>query len=100
MTVNSNHCVCSDEAEILYRMYRTLGTLADAEWTGESMCCNDEEVHIIIKGHDITVKDMSGNVISHYTHPEDSTDTFEQSTEATDSPFQRQPDNTIPVTKF
>lgn len=90
-------CVCANEAEILYRMYRTTNTLSDAEWTGESMCCNDEQVHIKILGHTVTIKNMSGEIISEYTHPEDSTDTFEQTTEALPSPFDREV-TTIPVT--
>ena len=89
MTVNSNHCVCSDEAEILYRMYRTLGTLADAEWTGESMCCNDEVVNIKISGHTVTIKNLNGDIISEYTHPKNLDETFEQSQNALPSPFNR-----------
>lgn len=93
-------CICENEAEILYRMYRTTGTLTDAEWTGQSMCCNDDEVHIKILGHTVTIKSMDGTLISSYTHPEDSTDTFEQIQEALPSPFDNIISGTIPVTKF
>lgn len=90
-------CVCANEAEILYRMYRTMNTLADAEWTGESMCCNDEQVHIKILGDTVTIKNLAGEIISEYTHPADSTDTFEQTTETLPSPFDREV-TSIPVT--
>lgn len=89
-------CTCSEEAEILYRMYRTLGTLADGEWTQASSCCTDQEIHVIISGHTVTVNYEDGS-ISTYTHPEDSTDTFEQSTEALPDPFRREV-YPIPVT--
>ena len=95
--MTTNYCTCSEEAEILYRMYRTMGTLTDAEWTGQSMCCNDEEVKITISGHTVTIEKLDGSIISTYTHPENSTETFEQTTETLPNPFVRV-DGVMPVT--
>lgn len=89
-------CTCDQEAEILYRMYRTLGTLADGDWTQASSCCTDQEIHVVISGHTVTVTYQDGT-ISTYTHDLNSLDTFEQSQVALPSPFQREVFE-IPVT--
>lgn len=78
-------------------MYRTMNTLTDMEWTGKSMCCNDEEVKVTISGDTITIQSLTGNIISSYTHPENSTETFEQTTETLPNPFVRV-DGVMPVT--
>ncbi len=90
----SEHCNCDKEAEVLYKMYRTMGTLQDAEWVGES-CCTDEPVTVIIKDHSVTIKYHDGTV-SYYQHDVDSPMTFEKSTE----PVDFYSDANIPVTRM
>lgn len=64
------NCYCQDEAKILYMMYVKMNTLQDADWVGQSMCCNDEEVRITIVNHTVTIASLDGKVISKYSHPQ------------------------------
>jgi hypothetical protein len=69
-----HECYCEDEAKILYLMYVKMNTLADADWVGKSVCCNDDEVRIVISGHTITISRLDGRIISKYSHPQYSID--------------------------
>jgi hypothetical protein len=68
-------CYCEKEAKILYDMYVKMNTLADAEWVGKSMCCNDDEVRVVISGHTITISTLDGKIVSKYSNPQYSVDT-------------------------
>ena len=55
-------CTCENEAEILYKMYKHLGTLQDIQFTGKSSCCTDEEVTVTIIEHTVTVAYADGTI--------------------------------------
>lgn len=64
MQVDKN-CQCQNEAEVLYNMYKTLGTLEDID-IETKVCCRTEQARMVISGKTLTLTYSDGS-ISTYT---------------------------------
>ena len=60
-------CQCENEAEVLYKMYKTQNNLVDGEWD-TPVCCRTEQAHMVISGKTLTLTYSDGTV-STYTEP-------------------------------
>ena len=58
-------CQCENEAEVLYNMYKRLGTLADMD-INTPVCCRSEQARMVISGKTLTLYYTDGT-ISTYT---------------------------------
>ena len=64
--VDSNiNCQCQNEAQVLYNMYKTLGTLEDMD-IETLVCCRTEHARMVISGKTLTLTYSDGTV-STYT---------------------------------
>ena len=65
MTTDKSNCHCENEAEVLYKMYVTLGTLADCD-IETPVCCQSEQARMVISGNTLTLYYTDGTT-STYT---------------------------------
>ena len=64
--VDSNiNCQCQNEAQVLYNMYKTLGTLEDMD-IETLVCCRSEQARMVIEGKTLTLYYSDGTT-STYT---------------------------------
>jgi hypothetical protein len=50
----SQNCQCNNEAEVLYNMYKKLGTLANID-INTPVCCGSEQARMVISGKTLTL---------------------------------------------
>jgi hypothetical protein len=58
-------CQCENEAEVLYNMYKILGTLTDMD-IDTPVCCGSEQARMVIAGKTLTLYYTDG-IVSTYT---------------------------------
>lgn len=58
-------CQCHNEAEIMYNMYKKLGTLEDMD-IETRVCCRSEQARMVVSGSSLTLYYSDGS-ISTYT---------------------------------
>jgi hypothetical protein len=61
----SQNCQCNNEAEVLYNMYKKLGTLANID-INTPVCCGSEQARMVISGKTLTLYYTDG-AVSTYT---------------------------------
>lgn len=62
--MSSPDCQCENEAEVLYNMYKTLGTLADID-INTPVCCRSEQARMVISGKTLTLYYTDGSVATY-----------------------------------
>lgn len=57
----SKDCQCENEAEVLYKMYKKLGTLADID-VQTPVCCHSEQARMVINDKTLTLYYTDGTI--------------------------------------
>jgi hypothetical protein len=60
----SQDCQCENEAEVLYNMYKRLGTLANID-IDTPVCCRSEQARMVISGKTLTLTYSDGTVATY-----------------------------------
>lgn len=64
MTQIDKNCQCQNEAEVLYNMYKALGTLQDTD-IETPVCCRTEQARMVIQGNTLILTYSDGTVSSY-----------------------------------
>jgi hypothetical protein len=62
--MSTQNCQCDNEAEVLYNMYKLLGTLADMD-IETPVCCGSEQARMVISGKTLTLYYTDGSTATY-----------------------------------